>query len=311
MIALYSFVWWCVAAVNSDVGRVNTNGVKDTRTVRNVASFLPTLAEHEPAAVLGNIAVLLPHLDGEAYSMRSALITAIGHVIAHEATTYVAPRNQVVCAPLLCLDLTWTTVVCVVFKLLFSNATQAKALVTAPAGGDADDQDGQEHTARAATRTRDMLLDILQERVYDSNSYTRAATQRAFAMLVERGCLPLSRIQGVAALAADRLRDKAAGVRKAAMQLVCVLLECNPFGTTLDVSVYKTQLAAINEKLEALKPSSDGEDSASGGEEESKGVDSVERAHLRQQEFCTAAIKFAEQMNTSIPVRATCAALAG
>ena len=68
-----------------DVGRINTNDAKDSSGIRSVAAFLPALAEVLPQAVLANISVLLPHLDGEAYAMRSALVTAIGYVVAAES----------------------------------------------------------------------------------------------------------------------------------------------------------------------------------------------------------------------------------
>lgn len=80
--------------------------------------------------------------------------------------------------------------------------------------------------------------------MYDSNAFVRAAVQRSMLRLVESRRLPLSRVHAVTALAADRLRDKAAGVRKAAMQLVSVLLVGNPFGGCLDAAPYQAQLQA-------------------------------------------------------------------
>lgn len=96
-----------------------------------------------------------------------------------------------------------------------ADAERPKAAAT-PGGGDADgDSDGEGVGAghSGKHRTRDMLLDILQERVYDSNAYTRAAAMRTFTSLVSSGRLPLTRVHAVTALAADRLKDRAAVVR--------------------------------------------------------------------------------------------------
>ena len=158
-----------------------------------------------------------------------------------------------------------------------ADAERPKAAAT-PGGGDADeDSDAEGASHNGKHRTRDMLLDILQERVYDSNAYTRAAAMRTFTSLVSSGRLPLTRVHAVTALAADRLKDRAAGVsatvagrslarapsddrprahtppptptcvqvRKAAMQLISTLLERNPFGGTLDAGVYKEQVSQL------------------------------------------------------------------
>ena len=225
-----------------------------------------------------------------------------------------------------------------------SDDTKHAAASSASPAGDGDDaeddDDGEGRRANNPHRTRDMLLDILQERVYDTNAYTRAAAQRTFTQLVVGGRLPLSRVHAVAALAADRLRDRAAVVRKAAMQCISSLLERNPFGGTLDVAVYQGQLDVINAWLEEHGPAkpkqaargpapipegdeddgeTDGETDA-GGEEETKGSSGEEddaaeltteqQRHLKAQSFCRAAIKFAEQMGAAIPVRGGCALLA-
>lgn len=79
-----------VGDVLRDIGRINTNDAKDNSGIRNVASFLPALASVLPEAVLSNISVLLPHLDGEAYAMRSALVTAMGDVVAAECVRCVS-----------------------------------------------------------------------------------------------------------------------------------------------------------------------------------------------------------------------------
>ncbi|KAJ7317585.1 hypothetical protein JRQ81_003747 [Phrynocephalus forsythii] len=49
--------------------------------MKGYAAFLAELAEQTPAIVLVNMSVLLPHLDGENYGMRNAILTAMAEVL--------------------------------------------------------------------------------------------------------------------------------------------------------------------------------------------------------------------------------------
>ncbi|NXH51016.1 CND1 protein, partial [Dicaeum eximium] len=49
--------------------------------VKGYATFISELAEQIPALVLSNMSVLLPHLDGESYMMRNAILTAMAEVL--------------------------------------------------------------------------------------------------------------------------------------------------------------------------------------------------------------------------------------
>jgi condensin complex subunit 1 len=102
------------------------------------------------------------------------------------------------------------------------------------------------------TRTADALLDVLEERVRDSSSYTRAAVLRAWCSLCERGALPHARILAAAKLGAARLRDKSALVRRAAVQLLGALLERNPYTGSLEPEPYSARCAVLEEQLAAL-----------------------------------------------------------
>ena len=103
------------------------------------------------------------------------------------------------------------------------------------------DDGGRSHTS---TNTRDALLDVLQERVRDVHAFTRAAVLRAWLHLAEKDALPIERYHDVTAIVVDRLRDKSAITRKAAIQLVTGLLQHNPFGTSLNPAVFSQQLEA-------------------------------------------------------------------
>lgn len=58
-----------------EVSRLDGTGIK------NVAPFISSLAESQPRLVLKHMPQLLFFLDNEPYTMRNALITAIGHIL--------------------------------------------------------------------------------------------------------------------------------------------------------------------------------------------------------------------------------------
>ncbi|XP_054242817.1 condensin complex subunit 1 [Indicator indicator] len=54
---------------------------RDASGVKGFAAFITELAERTPALVLSNMSVLLPHLDGESYVMRNAVLAAMAEVL--------------------------------------------------------------------------------------------------------------------------------------------------------------------------------------------------------------------------------------
>jgi condensin complex subunit 1 len=75
-----------VASLLRELGAVDPAEYKrqaaaDAVGVRNVGSLLVELAERLPLTVGKNISLLRPHLDGEAHTLRSALLSVIGHLI--------------------------------------------------------------------------------------------------------------------------------------------------------------------------------------------------------------------------------------
>ncbi|XP_054023576.1 condensin complex subunit 1 [Dryobates pubescens] len=54
---------------------------RDTSGVKGYAAFITELAEQIPALVLSNMSVLLPHLDGESYMMRNAVLAAMAEAL--------------------------------------------------------------------------------------------------------------------------------------------------------------------------------------------------------------------------------------
>ena len=72
-----------VEDILQDIGRTPAVQLaKDTVGTKNMAAFIIEMAEAEPKLVLNSMAVLIHHLDGEAYVMRNAIISALGSCVA-------------------------------------------------------------------------------------------------------------------------------------------------------------------------------------------------------------------------------------
>lgn len=204
----------CPAAAGEtlrELARISGSGdSKDSGGLRRSAAFVMEVSERLPSLVLANVSVLLPFLDAEAYTLRSAIVTALGNIVGR------------------------------VFNQQQLASAQAKAAAAVAAAGAAGGGLGEASAAAAARqaeastlmseRTRDTLLGMMLERSLDVHALTRAAVLRAWVALVQVAAVPMDRLGAVTAMAVARLRDKGALVRKAAVQLLRALLECNPFG---------------------------------------------------------------------------------
>jgi len=95
------------AALIREVGRVDPYDYKlqqasDAVGVRCVGNFLSEIAERMPKTTMTNMSVLMPHLDGEAYSLRSAIVSVLGHLlISQKDVVAVSDHHDNATAPLL------------------------------------------------------------------------------------------------------------------------------------------------------------------------------------------------------------------
>lgn len=95
------------AALIREVGRVDPHDYKmqqasDAVGVRCVGVFLSEIAERMPKTTMTNMSVLMPHLDGEAYSLRSAIVSVLGHLlISQKDVIAVSDHHDNATAPLL------------------------------------------------------------------------------------------------------------------------------------------------------------------------------------------------------------------
>ena len=102
-----------------------------------------------------------------------------------------------------------------------------------------------ERSIASMTRVRDSMLDMIVERTHDVNAFTRAAVLKVWSSLLESKSIPHKRVGAVAEIAVDRLFDKTAAVRKAAVCLLTTLLDYNPFSSTLDINQFKKSEADL------------------------------------------------------------------
>ncbi|CAH9068843.1 unnamed protein product [Cuscuta epithymum] len=103
-------------------------------------------------------------------------------------------------------------------------------------------------------RTKHKMLEILLERCRDVSAYTRSRVLQVWAELCEEQSVPIGIWNEVAALASGRLEDKSAMVRKAALNLLIIMLQHNPFGPQLRISSFEATLEQYKKKLNTLVP---------------------------------------------------------
>ncbi|XP_063825946.1 condensin complex subunit 1, partial [Ostrinia nubilalis] len=99
---------------------------------------------------------------------------------------------------------------------------------------------------------RDDFLDDLYEHMHDLSAYVRHKVLQFWSRLQRENCVPVTRQRTVLERAIGRLRDKAALVRKAAIQLLKVFLESNPFSAQLKLELLEEQLATEQKILDDL-----------------------------------------------------------
>jgi condensin complex subunit 1 len=171
-----------------EVGRIDTRGSgsgdsgSKASGIKFVAPFVSELALCRPLVVLANISHLLPHLETEPYFLRSAILTALGHIIEYIGTA---------------------------LKRTADSSTDGAT------GHLAD----REIPLANLDKSRTALLDILQARSHDTSSYTRSAVLKAWIRLAQSGSIPVQRTLPVTVMAIDRLQDKTVIVRKQSLQV--------------------------------------------------------------------------------------------
>ena len=79
-------------------------------------------------------------------------------------------------------------------------------------------------------KTRNELLDTLCEHIYDSNAITRSKALQIWKKICEEKNMPLQYQNEIMRRCVGRMEDTASSVRKSAFQLLCDMIQNNPYG---------------------------------------------------------------------------------
>ncbi|KAI9071126.1 hypothetical protein K1719_046915 [Acacia pycnantha] len=122
------------------------------------------------------------------------------------------------------------------------------------------DVEGEVSSKSIRLRTKQAMLEILLERCRDMSAYTRSRVLQVWAELCEEHCISIGLWNEVAAVAAGRLEDKSAIVRKSALNLLIMMLQHNPFGPQLRIASFEATLDQYKKRLNELEPDMPSED---------------------------------------------------
>ncbi|KAF7819108.1 condensin complex subunit 1 [Senna tora] len=116
------------------------------------------------------------------------------------------------------------------------------------------DDEGEMSSKSIRLRTKQAMLEILLERCKDVSAYTRSRVLQVWAELCEEHSISIGLWNEVASVAAGRLEDKSAMVRKSALNLLIMMLQHNPFGPQLRIASFEATLDQYKKKLKELEP---------------------------------------------------------
>eukprot|EP00889_Picochlorum_renovo_P003666 jgi/Picre1/30696/NNA_006057.t1 len=83
-----------VASIDAVEYERQQNATGEKAGVRSVAAFVDELAKKLPKLMVTQMSLLLPHLGGKAWTLRSGIITAIGHLLARAFETSDGKEEQ-------------------------------------------------------------------------------------------------------------------------------------------------------------------------------------------------------------------------
>lgn len=116
------------------------------------------------------------------------------------------------------------------------------------------DVEGELNSKSVRLRTKQAMLEILLERCRDVSAYTRSRVLHVWAELCEEHSISIGLWNEIAEVAAGRLEDKSAMVRKSALNLLIMMLQHNPFGPQLRSTSFEATLEMYNKKLKEFEP---------------------------------------------------------
>ncbi|CAG0901703.1 unnamed protein product [Darwinula stevensoni] len=184
-----------------EIGRMDVGILaRDTSTTKHYAQFITEVANISPDLLIPSMTFLVPLLECEPYTVRSAVLEVMGEIV-----------GRVLCA------------------------------------------EGLEKKER---KLRDEFLEYLLDHMCDVNAFVRAKASfvmQVWGKLSAAGAIPLKYQPTVLNKAIRRVSDKAATVRKNAIQLIMALLQGNPYAAALPIDDVQKQLAEETKKLQAME----------------------------------------------------------
>lgn len=160
------------------------------------------------------------------------------------------------------------------------------------------DVEGDVSSKSVRLRTKQAMLEILLERCRDVSAYTRSRVLQVWAELCEEHSVSIGLWNEVAAVAAGRLEDKSAIVRKAALNLLIMMLQHNPFGPQLRIASFQATLEQYNKKLNELEPDKSAESVLDGLQSDNETYDGGEVDDVNMEEPVT---EQQESLTDSVP----------
>ena len=198
--------------------------------MKNVGAFVENLVKFNSQIMIANLPVILRQLDAGAHQIRSSLISALGQIVL-KVDEQIKNDN------------------------IMDTPEEKKLPQNEDADADAEEAAEEKGTTEnqkaMLPRVRDNILDMIVERTHDISPYTRATVLKVWHVLVSGDAVPVRRFASIAELAYDRLHDKAAAVRKAAISLLTVVMDRNPYGSSLDHLAFMQQKLLLESKLTA------------------------------------------------------------
>ncbi|KDP26245.1 hypothetical protein JCGZ_22491 [Jatropha curcas] len=177
-----------------------------------------------------------------------------------------------------------------------------------------NDVEGEMSSKSVRLRTKQAMLEILLERCRDVSAFTRSRVLQVWAELCEEHSVSIGLWNEVAEVAAGRLEDKTAMVRKAALNLLIMMLQHNPFGPQLRIASFEATLEQYKKKLNELEPDkstgtvgdgSQSESDTSGGEGEVDNVNAEGVAEKQQDSLTDSCLPHLEdeitQKDSAVP----------
>ncbi|KAF6145391.1 hypothetical protein GIB67_034161 [Kingdonia uniflora] len=111
------------------------------------------------------------------------------------------------------------------------------------------DIEGEVSSKSVRLRSKQAMLEILLERCRDVSAYTRSRVLQVWGELCEEHAISIGLWNEVAVIAAGRLEDKSAMVRKSTLNLLIAMLQHNPFGPQLRIASFEATLEKYKEML--------------------------------------------------------------